>query len=147
MIARARRNSVTKRRMQRKLELLEQHHAIEKRTPPYCSQDIHDDLGGSLTQIALLGELAMRLLANPTQAARHMAKITDSARLNVRALDEIVWAVHPGSDNLNSLVALPLAICRGIFRRTPMSRGRVDAPFLYSRLSALLATCATLYFW
>lgn len=114
---------VTRRRMQRKLELLEQRHAIEKERLR-IAQDIHDDLGGSLTQIALLGELA---LGNPNQAARHLAKITNSARLNVRALDEIVWAVHPGNDTLNSLVLYLWQFADEFFGPTGI-RCRVEAP-------------------
>jgi signal transduction histidine kinase len=117
---------VTRRRMQRKMELLEQRHAIEKERLR-IAQDIHDDLGGSLTQIALLGELAMGTLANPSQAARHLTKITDSARLNVRALDEIVWAVHPGNDTLNSLVLYLWQFAEEFFATTGV-RCRVEAP-------------------
>jgi ligand-binding sensor domain-containing protein/signal transduction histidine kinase len=117
---------VTKRRMQRKLELLEQRHAIEKERLR-IARDIHDDLGGSLTQIALLGELAIGTLANPAQAAGHLAKITNSARLNVRALDEIVWAVHPGNDSLNSLVLYLWQFAEEFFGASGV-RCRVEAP-------------------
>lgn len=117
---------VTRNRMQRKMELLEQRHAIEKERLR-IAQDIHDDLGGSLTQIALLGELAIGSLTNPGQAARHLAKITDSARLNVRALDEIVWAVHPGNDTLNSLVLYLWQFAEEFFGPTNV-RCRVEAP-------------------
>jgi signal transduction histidine kinase len=117
---------VTRRKMQRKLELLEQKNAIEKERLR-IAQDIHDDLGGSLTQIALLGELAIGTLANPGQAAKHLTKITDSARLNVRALDEIVWAVHPGNDTLNSLVLYLWQFAEEFFGASGV-RCRVDAP-------------------
>jgi ligand-binding sensor domain-containing protein/signal transduction histidine kinase len=117
---------MTKRRMQRKLVLVEQKHAIE-RERLRIARDIHDDLGGSLTQIALLGELAMGTLNNPSQAVRHLAKITDSARLNVRALDEIVWAVHPGNDTLYNLVLYLWQFAEEFFSTTQM-RCRVEAP-------------------
>lgn len=117
---------VTRKKMQRKMELLEQKHAIEKERLR-IAQDIHDDLGGSLTQIALLGELAIGSLAQPQQAAGHLAKITNSARLNVRALDEIVWAVHPGNDTLNSLVLYLWQFAEEFFGATAV-RCRVDAP-------------------
>lgn len=117
---------VTKRRMQRKMLLMEQRHAVEKERLR-IAQDIHDDLGGSLTQIALLGELAIGSLGNPGQAARHLSKITDSARLNVRALDEIVWAVHPGNDTLNSVVLYLWQFAEEYFGGTPV-RCRVEAP-------------------
>jgi ligand-binding sensor domain-containing protein/signal transduction histidine kinase len=118
---------VTKKRMQRKLERIEQRHAVEKERLR-IAQDIHDDLGGSLTQIALLGELAMGSMAsNPPQAAWHLAKITNAARLNVRALDEIVWAVHPGNDTLDNLILYLWQFAEEFFRATA-TRCRVEAP-------------------
>ena len=76
----------TRRRMQRKLERLERQHAIEKERMR-IAHDIHDDLGGSLTQITFLGEMAKRDLARPAEAAAHVNKITESARQTVRALE------------------------------------------------------------
>ena len=48
---------VTRRRMQRKLELFEQRVAVEKERGR-IAKDIHDDLGSSLTRIMMLGERA-----------------------------------------------------------------------------------------
>jgi signal transduction histidine kinase len=94
---------VTRRRMQRKLALAEQRHAIE-RERGRIAKDIHDDLGSSLTRIMMLGERAEEGLANKEQVGVHVGKIVASARRTVQALDEIVWAVNPENDTLDGLV-------------------------------------------
>ena len=50
---------VTKRRMRRRLALLEQRQAVE-RERQRIAKDMHDQLGAGLTQVGLLGELARR---------------------------------------------------------------------------------------
>ena len=93
----------TKRRMQRKLELLERRHALEKERGR-IAKDIHDDLGSSLTRIMMLGERAAEGLTRSEDVRPHVDKIVSSARRTVEALDEIVWAVNPTNDTLEGLV-------------------------------------------
>jgi len=68
------------------------------------AKDIHDDLGGSLTQISLLSELARQDREAPEKTAAHAARISDTARLVIKSLDEIVWAVNPRNDTLPHLI-------------------------------------------
>jgi signal transduction histidine kinase len=117
---------ITRRRMQRQLESLERQRAIEEERMR-IAHDIHDDLGGSLTQITYLGEMAKRDLAKPAEAAAHVSKITESARQTVRALDEIVWAVHPEHDRLDHLTLYLWQFAEEFFQATPV-RCRVEAP-------------------
>jgi signal transduction histidine kinase len=93
----------TRRRMQRKLEILEQQHALE-RERGRIAKDIHDDLGSSLTRIMMLGERAQDDIERRDEAQVHVRKIVDSARATVQSLDEIVWAVNPENDTLDGLV-------------------------------------------
>ncbi len=117
---------ITRKRMQRRLKLLEQQNAVEKERMR-IARDIHDDLGGSLTQITFLGEMAMRDLAKPAEAAVHVNKITDSARQTDRALDEIVWAVRPENDRLDHLTLYLWQFAEEFFGPTQV-RCRVEAP-------------------
>lgn len=89
------------RRYRRKLEQLERQRAIE-RDRARIAKDIHDDLGAGLTHIALLSELARR--DTPQELPNHVAQISDMARELTRNMDEIVWAVDPQNDTLDSLV-------------------------------------------
>lgn len=94
---------VTQARLQRKLELLRQQHAVE-RERGRIAKDIHDELGSSLTRIMLLGQRAQEDVANPSELATHAKRIVASARTTVQSLDEIVWAVDPKKDTLDGLI-------------------------------------------
>jgi signal transduction histidine kinase len=54
-----------------------------------------------LTHITLLSELARR--DTPQEMPNHVAQISDMARELTRNMDEIVWAVDPQNDTLDSL--------------------------------------------
>jgi ribose transport system permease protein len=69
------------------------------------ARDIHDEIGASLTQIALLSELAKSDLAKPEQAKGHLDEVFSTAQSLTRALDEIVWAVNPAGDTLEHFAA------------------------------------------
>jgi len=90
------------RRYRRRLELLERQRAIEQ-DRARIAKDIHDDLGAGLTHIALLSELARRDSA--AELPNHVSQISDMARELTRNMDEIVWAVDPQNDTLDSLVS------------------------------------------
>jgi len=95
---------VTRRRMRRKLERLERQQAVE-RERARIAKDIHDDLGASLTRITLLSQSARGELDHPVQAALSLDRIYGIARELTRAMDEIVWAVNPKHDTLDSLAS------------------------------------------
>src|SRR5262249_24319698 len=92
-----------KRKLQRRLAQVEQERALE-RERARIARDLHDDLGSSLARISLLSGLVKADKDNPAHVETHAGKIFDSADETVRALEEIVWAVRPGSDTLQSLV-------------------------------------------
>lgn len=92
----------TRRRMRRRLERAERQRDIE-RERTRIARDIHDDLGAQLTRITMMSESACGDLANPERAAAGLGKIYDTARELTRSMDEIVWAVSPRHDTLESL--------------------------------------------
>ncbi len=116
----------TRRRMQRKLERLEQRHAIEKERGR-IAKDIHDDLGSSLTRIMMLGERAEDGLGKREDVALHVGKIVATARGSVQALDEIVWAVNPENDTLEGLVEYISHYADEFFENTTVGC-RLDIP-------------------
>jgi signal transduction histidine kinase/streptogramin lyase len=91
------------RRLRLKLRQLEQEAALYKERTR-IAKDIHDDLGASLTEISLLGELAQHDFSTAGTARGHVEKIAVMARDGIRALDEIVWAVNPRNDTLAHLI-------------------------------------------
>ena len=94
---------VEKRKFQHQLQRAEQERALEQERAR-IAQDLHDDLGSTLTRLSLLSGLVRADKDNPEQVEAHASKLSQAADQTVRALEEIVWAVRPGSDTLQSLV-------------------------------------------
>ena len=90
-------------RLQRQLEGLRQQQALEKERSR-IARDIHDQVGASLTQVSLLGELVESDKNSPDEVEAHARQISQSARETTRALDEIVWTVNPSNDTLEGLI-------------------------------------------
>ena len=95
---------ITRRRMRQKLEVLHRQQAIE-RERTRIAKDIHDHLGANLTRISLLSQSAHGELENTAQAAVQLERIYDTSRELTRSMDEIVWAVNPQHDTLDSLAS------------------------------------------
>ena len=93
-----------RRKLQRRWEWAEMQNAVEKERMR-IARDIHDDLGSSLTHIALLSELAQSDFDQPKQAKAHIDEIFTTARRVTRSVDEIVWAIDPKNDSLEMSLA------------------------------------------
>jgi signal transduction histidine kinase len=117
---------VEKKKFQRRLQRAEQERALE-RERSRIAQDLHDDLGSSLTRISLLSGLLRADKNNPQQVEAHASKLSQAADQTVRALEEIVWAVRPGSDTLQSLVEYIAHFANELFEGNP-TRCRLDLP-------------------
>jgi signal transduction histidine kinase/streptogramin lyase len=117
---------VTKRRMRRRLELLEQRQAVEKERRR-IAKDMHDQLGAGLTQVGLLGELARRDADKPERARTHASRICELAREQAQTLEEIVWTVEPKNDLLNKLAAYMAVYAEQFFKAADI-RCRLDIP-------------------
>jgi signal transduction histidine kinase len=115
-----------RRKHQRRLKLLEQERALE-RERARIAQDLHDDLGSSLTRISLLSDLARAERNHPGQVEAHAQRISQMAGQTVRALEEIVWALRPGSDSLQSLVEYIAHFANELFEGD-RARCRLDLP-------------------
>ena len=94
---------VSTQRLQRQLAALRQQEALEKERAR-IARDIHDQVGASLTQISLLGELVESDKDQPAEVETHARQIGQTALETTRALDEIVWTVNPSNDTLDGLV-------------------------------------------
>jgi signal transduction histidine kinase len=87
------------RKLQAQLQVMERQRALE-RERARIARDLHDDLGASLTRIALLSELAKADLHDPELAKTHLDQIFSTVSGLARELNEIVWAVNPANDDL-----------------------------------------------
>jgi signal transduction histidine kinase len=117
---------VERRKYQLQLQHAEQQHALEQERAR-IAQDLHDDLGSQLTRLTLLGGLIRADKDHPEQVEVHASKLTQAADQTVRALEEIVWAVRPGSDTLQSLVDYIAHFANELFDGNN-TRCRLDLP-------------------
>ena len=101
MVAAATR-AVARRRMRRELERLEQQRALE-RERTRIARDIHDDLGTSLTRVTLLSQSVRGAVEAGSPAAQELEQISQTSQEMTRAMEEIVWAVDPAHDSLDSI--------------------------------------------
>jgi signal transduction histidine kinase len=94
----------TRRRMRRRLERAERQRDIE-RERARIAKDMHDNLGASLTRITMLSQSARGDMQLPESVTTNLERIFVTARELTRAMDEIVWAVNPRHDRLDSLAS------------------------------------------
>lgn len=84
--------AVARARFLRKLEL--------ERVRTRIATDLHDDIGASLTRIAMLSEVTQR----ENGGAQRLTQIADDARTLVDSMSDIVWAIDPRRDDFLSVV-------------------------------------------
>ncbi len=116
------------RRMKRQVQDLERLRDLEQERFR-IAQNIHDDLGARVTEIALLSSSA-QLKPNLSDEAR--AEFEAVTRLTsdlVRALYEIVWAVNPKNDHLDSLAGFVCQMANQMCARAQL-RCRLEIPDL-----------------
>ncbi len=99
---------VTERTRQLEAEILERQRAERRREIEQerarVAHDLHDDLGAGLTRVNMLTSLASNPATSGEEKTRYLADLNEMARDMVTSLDEIVWAVNPRNDTVNSLV-------------------------------------------
>jgi signal transduction histidine kinase/ligand-binding sensor domain-containing protein len=90
-------------RLRHRLQMLERQ-AVLDRERARIARDIHDDLGGSLTQIALLSGLGQRDRADSKKVDEYIRRISATTHRVIQVLDEVVWAVNPRHDNVRDFL-------------------------------------------
>jgi signal transduction histidine kinase len=68
--------------------------------------DLHDDIGASLSQIAILSEVArqrLRSVGDDPVISEPLSQIAETSRELVDSMDDIVWAIDPERDSLGDL--------------------------------------------
>lgn len=93
---------VALRRIRRRVSALEQDRKLQGERAR-IAQDLHDDLGATLTEINFLGVLGAAG-ANSPMTRERLEGIVARAQSMAKSLDEIVWTVNPTNDSLSSTV-------------------------------------------
>ena len=101
------RRQVEQRTRQLKSEIREREQAERLRAleaeRARIARDLHDDLGSSLAEIAMLSKSRQLPQEGEPAVANLLEAITQRARRLISALDVIVWAVDPEENTLQSL--------------------------------------------
>jgi ligand-binding sensor domain-containing protein/signal transduction histidine kinase len=127
---------VSVRQLRRKLRRLEEAHAIEKERMR-IAQDMHDEIGGKLSRISFLSDMAHRDLPQASAASQQINEVSEAARDVINTVDEIVWAVSPRNDTLESLAHYICRHAEEFFELTPIELELELPPeFPAQRLSA-----------
>ncbi len=91
------------RKLRAKLQEMEKQQAVQKERER-ISKDMHDDLGSGLSRIAIQSELLKHKLKCNENAEVQAEKIVLASRELVDNLSEIVWALNPRHDSMQSLM-------------------------------------------
>lgn len=67
------------------------------------SQDLHDDIGASLSSINILNELAKRNAANPAKSIEYLERSGEDIQRISESMSDIVWNINPRYDDLQNL--------------------------------------------
>jgi signal transduction histidine kinase len=87
----------------RRLQLHQERALITERDR--ISRDLHDDLGSSLTGIALGIEVTRQKLKEPEELESRLASAAEALRQLVTRLRDVVWSLNPRCDTLDSFCA------------------------------------------
>ncbi len=120
-----------------KLRRLQEAQALRKR----IAQDLHDEVGSTLSSISLLSGHTDTLLSqnrpgvDTSETAQKMVqKIYTDARQILESIDEIIWTINPGNDSLQRIMlrlqeyAQPLMESQGIRLLFETDPGLADLP-------------------
>lgn len=85
------------------------------------SQDLHDDIGSTLSSINIFSTVAQEQLGNTDTETKVLLKqISEGAEKMMQNMDDIVWAINPNNDQLSTLqsrmleYAVPILEAKGI---------------------------------
>jgi streptogramin lyase len=96
--------AVSLHRIRRRMRQLEGESLLaQERTR--ISQNLHDDVGASVTHLTLLLERACRVGSMPELAQEQVREGLRVARATLGSLDTAVWAVNPSNDTVAELVS------------------------------------------
>ena len=96
--------TIAGRKLKKEIEKLERQKAlIEERHR--ISQEMHDDIGAGLTQIFLISEAAKGQSESGNEIRTELDDISDTSRKLVNNIGEIIWALNPKHDNLDTLLS------------------------------------------
>lgn len=105
-------------RLRRKIFVLEKQ-AARSQERERISRDLHDDLGASLTRIAMLSDSARRRL-DGHDASGQVERISNIARELLESMSSLVWAANPKYDTMESFCGFVRHYASQLFSATDL---------------------------
>ncbi len=68
------------------------------------SENLHDDIGSSLSNISLLNQLAQNNAANQAKLGEYLEKAGEEIQYVNESISDIVWNINPRYDNIQNLL-------------------------------------------
>jgi signal transduction histidine kinase len=111
-----------RKRAQRRIQLLERERAVADERAR-IAQDIHDEVGASLTKISKLAEWIEHDAGAGHSNGELTRSIAKTARDTIQAMDEIVWAINPKNDTLKEMADYLVYFAGDFLRPTGIACG------------------------
>jgi ligand-binding sensor domain-containing protein/signal transduction histidine kinase len=92
------------RKLKQRLQKLEYQRKLDNERER-ISKDMHDEVGSSLTHIAILSEVAKKQIAGESNGKNQIENIAQISREVVDNIGEIIWAINPSNDSLENLIS------------------------------------------
>jgi ligand-binding sensor domain-containing protein/signal transduction histidine kinase len=100
------------------------------------ASDLHDDIGATLAQIAVLSEVVQSQIDEPHASLRApLARVAQASRETIASMSDIVWAINPQKDSLDAMVLRIREFANEVLASRGMSI-TLDAPESNLRLGA-----------
>lgn len=123
---------IARLRHRRQLARIEQAHAIE-RDRTRIAHDLHDEVGSGLTQLSILTHAALDTNTGEKEQVSSLRQIERTVTEMTAAIDEIVWAVNPSHDSLESLVSYLSGVVQEFTQRVGL-QCNIEVPFDLERM-------------
>jgi signal transduction histidine kinase len=68
------------------------------------ADDLHDDIGSTLTNISILSELSRQHLDSKENANKFLTRISEEVNTTSQALDDIIWSVNVRNDSVDEIL-------------------------------------------
>jgi two-component sensor histidine kinase len=103
-----------------RLILKSQMEKVVRRERERIAVDLHDGLGGGLTQLVLLGETFRRDLSGNSAAGEVADRLCDQTRGLLRGMNETVWLINSQRDTIRDFASYVAKYAESFFLNSPV---------------------------
>lgn len=95
---------IVTRKLRERIRVLNEQQALELERRR-ISSDMHDDLGADLTNIVIMSRVARQTAVTASVDYTVLQNIEQASNDVINKMNEIIWALNPGNDTLDNLIA------------------------------------------